>query len=83
MADSCKSMTIFVDDKGKGHLNLLFNLWLMYLVFAILVDDKSKVTGIKILDDLEQRIEKVEKILNKAKEKMLLKKGKRENGDGK
>nr|GEX66320.1 hypothetical protein [Tanacetum cinerariifolium] len=47
-----------------------------YSVFAILVDDKNEVTGIKILDDLEQRIEKVEKILNKAKEKMLLKKGK-------
>ncbi|GJU06228.1 hypothetical protein Tco_1122658 [Tanacetum coccineum] len=46
--------------KGKGHLK----------------DDKSKVTGIKILDDLEKRIEKVEKLLNKAKEKMLLKKGK-------
>ncbi|GJU88701.1 hypothetical protein Tco_1301124, partial [Tanacetum coccineum] len=38
--------------------------------------DKRKVTGIKILDDLEQRIERVEKILNKEKEKMNLKKGK-------
>nr|GEX79482.1 hypothetical protein [Tanacetum cinerariifolium] len=53
-------MAIFVDDKGNGPLK----------------DDKNEVTGIKILDDLEQRIEKVEKILNKAKEKMLLKKGK-------
>nr|GEX99559.1 retrotransposon Orf1 [Tanacetum cinerariifolium] len=44
-------------------------------LFAILVDDKSEVTGIKILDDLEKRIEKVEIFLNKAKEKMLLKKG--------
>nr|GEW27579.1 hypothetical protein [Tanacetum cinerariifolium] len=60
MVDSWKSMAIFVDDKGKGPLK----------------DDKSEVTGIKILDDLEKRIEKVEKILNKAKEKMLLKKGK-------
>ncbi|GKC77809.1 hypothetical protein Tco_1128583, partial [Tanacetum coccineum] len=67
MADSWKYMAIFVDDKGKGHLK----------------DDKSEVTGINILDDLEQRIEKVENILNKVKEKMLLKKGKRENGDGK
>ncbi|GJY66371.1 hypothetical protein Tco_0468609 [Tanacetum coccineum] len=50
MADSWKSMAIFVDDKGKEHLK----------------DDKSKVTGIKILDDLKQRIEKVEKILNKV-----------------
>ncbi|GKF48336.1 hypothetical protein Tco_0141587, partial [Tanacetum coccineum] len=41
-----------------------------------LKDDKRKVTGIKILDDLEQRIERVEKILNKEKEKMNLKKGK-------
>ncbi|GJX09527.1 hypothetical protein Tco_0199386 [Tanacetum coccineum] len=41
-------------------------------------DDKGKgpLKGIKILDDLEQRIEKVENILNKAKEKMVLKKGK-------
>ncbi|GKF11328.1 hypothetical protein Tco_0049254, partial [Tanacetum coccineum] len=60
MADSWKSMAIFVDDKGKGPLK----------------DDKSEVTGTKILDDLEKRIEKVKKILNKAKEKMLLKKGK-------
>ncbi|GJZ16274.1 hypothetical protein Tco_0551951 [Tanacetum coccineum] len=60
MADSWKSMAIFVDDKGNGPLK----------------DDKREVTGIKILDDLKQRIEKVEKILNKAKEKMVLKKGK-------
>ncbi|GJV62989.1 hypothetical protein Tco_1473817 [Tanacetum coccineum] len=60
MADSWKSMAIFEDDKGKGPLN----------------DDKSEVTGIKILDDLEQRIEKLEKIHNNAKEKMVLKKGK-------
>ncbi|GJU42486.1 hypothetical protein Tco_1195443 [Tanacetum coccineum] len=60
MADSWKYMAIFVDDKGNGPLK----------------DDKREVTGIKILDDLKQRIEKVEKILNKAKEKMVLKKGK-------
>ncbi|GJZ21857.1 hypothetical protein Tco_0558896 [Tanacetum coccineum] len=42
-----------------------------------LKDDKSEVTGIKILDDLDLRIEKLEKILNKAKKKMVLKKGKR------
>ncbi|GKG33461.1 hypothetical protein Tco_0433620, partial [Tanacetum coccineum] len=48
------------DDKGNGPLK----------------DDKRKVTGIKILDDLEQRIENVEKDLNKAKEKMDLNKGK-------
>nr|GEW47464.1 hypothetical protein [Tanacetum cinerariifolium] len=65
MADSWIFMAIFVDDKGTGPLK----------VFAILVDDKSRVIGIKILDDLEQRIENVEKILNKAKEKKLLKKG--------
>ncbi|GJR98022.1 hypothetical protein Tco_0270196 [Tanacetum coccineum] len=39
-------------------------------------DDKRKVTRIKILDDLEQRIENVEKHLNKAKEKMDLNKRK-------
>nr|GEW47463.1 hypothetical protein [Tanacetum cinerariifolium] len=59
MADSWIFMAIFVDDKGTGPLK----------------DDKSRVIGIKILDDLEQRIENVEKILNKAKEKKLLKKG--------
>ncbi|GKD06556.1 hypothetical protein Tco_1181530, partial [Tanacetum coccineum] len=37
---------------------------------------ESEVTGIKILDDLEQRIEKLEKILNNAKEKIVLKRGK-------
>nr|GEU69143.1 hypothetical protein [Tanacetum cinerariifolium] len=59
-------MAIFVDEKGKGPLK----------VFSILVDEKSEVTGIKILDDLEKRIEKFENFLNKAKEKMILKKGK-------
>ncbi|GKE16925.1 hypothetical protein Tco_1424502, partial [Tanacetum coccineum] len=39
-------------------------------------DDRRKVTKIKILDVLEQRIEKVRKHLNKAKEKMDLNKGK-------
>ncbi|GJT47022.1 hypothetical protein Tco_0955737 [Tanacetum coccineum] len=53
-------------NKGKGPLK----------------DDKSEVTEIKILDDLEQRIEKREKKINTAKEKMVLKKG-RENCDGK
>nr|GEV96034.1 hypothetical protein [Tanacetum cinerariifolium] len=53
-------MAIFVDEKGKGPLK----------------DEKSEVTGINILDDLEKRIEKFENFLNKAKEKMLLKKGK-------
>ncbi|GKB65966.1 hypothetical protein Tco_1444551 [Tanacetum coccineum] len=48
------------DDKGNGPLK----------------DDKSEVTGIKILDDLDLRFDKLEKILNKAKEKMVLKKGK-------
>ncbi|GKE02688.1 hypothetical protein Tco_1390671 [Tanacetum coccineum] len=45
---------------------------------TFLANDKGKgpLKGIKILDDLEQRIEKVENILNKAKEKMVLKKGK-------
>ncbi|GKD98023.1 hypothetical protein Tco_1381920, partial [Tanacetum coccineum] len=41
-----------------------------------LKDDKRKVTGIKILDYLEQRIENVKKDLNKIKEKMDLNKGK-------
>nr|GEW29125.1 hypothetical protein [Tanacetum cinerariifolium] len=60
MVDSWKSMAIFVNDKRNGPLK----------------DDKSEVTRIQILDDLEKRIKKVEKNLNKAKEKMLLKKGK-------
>ncbi|GJR53030.1 hypothetical protein Tco_1403551 [Tanacetum coccineum] len=38
-------------------------------------DDKRKVTRIKIMDDLEKRIENVEKDLNKAKDKMDLNKG--------
>nr|GEV22798.1 hypothetical protein [Tanacetum cinerariifolium] len=52
--------------------------------FKIIPDDGDDVTvdanlfllRIKILDDLKQRIEKVEKILNETKEKMLLIKGK-------
>ncbi|GKA80667.1 hypothetical protein Tco_0787359 [Tanacetum coccineum] len=40
-----------------------------------LKDDKRKVTRIKIMDDLEKRIENVEKDLNKAKDKMDLNKG--------
>ncbi|GKF04248.1 hypothetical protein Tco_0034916 [Tanacetum coccineum] len=44
-------------------------------------DDKGKrplkVTGIKIMDDLEQRIENVEKDLNKEKEKNILTRHKR------
>ncbi|GJZ98097.1 hypothetical protein Tco_0670550 [Tanacetum coccineum] len=60
MTDSWKSMAIFVDDKGKGPLK----------------DDKREVTGIKILDDLEQRIEKVEKTSPyRQKRKMVLKMG--------
>ncbi|GJZ55409.1 hypothetical protein Tco_0610602 [Tanacetum coccineum] len=45
-------------------------------VFSHSNDDKRKVTRIKILDDLEQRIENVEKHLNKAKEKIDLNKRK-------
>ncbi|GJW45716.1 hypothetical protein Tco_0077362 [Tanacetum coccineum] len=52
------------DDKGKGPLK----------------DDKSEVTGIKILDDLEQRVEKLKKFLTRQKRKCFLK---REKGKGK
>ncbi|GJW94643.1 zinc finger, CCHC-type containing protein [Tanacetum coccineum] len=45
-----KQHRVKVDDKEKGPLK----------------DDKRKVTGFKILDDLEQRIENVEKDLNKS-----------------
>ncbi|GJT74284.1 hypothetical protein Tco_1041009 [Tanacetum coccineum] len=49
--------------------------WKSMVVFE---DDKGKgpLNGIKILDNLEQRIEKLEKILNNAKEKIVLKRGK-------
>nr|GEX95577.1 zinc finger, CCHC-type [Tanacetum cinerariifolium] len=68
-------------------LNDLLKIVLMYCLVGYLCrlqrkvtferDDKRKVTRIKILDDLEQKIEKVEKDLNKAKEKMDLNKGKK------
>ncbi|GJR19843.1 RNA-directed DNA polymerase, eukaryota [Tanacetum coccineum] len=45
-------------------------------VIELTTYDKRKVTEIKILDVLEQRIEKVGKHLNKAKEKMDFNKGK-------
>nr|GEW21325.1 hypothetical protein [Tanacetum cinerariifolium] len=48
------------DDKGKG----------------IEKDDKGKLTGIKCVDNLEKKIQNVEKILYKAKEKMLMENGK-------
>ncbi|GKA60717.1 hypothetical protein Tco_0760124 [Tanacetum coccineum] len=57
MTNSWKSIDNFVDNKGKGPLK----------------DDKSEVTEIKILDDLEQRIEKREKKLTQQKRKWFLK----------
>nr|GEV41912.1 hypothetical protein [Tanacetum cinerariifolium] len=39
------------------------------------IDDKTKLTGIKCVDNLKKRIQNVEKVLYKAKEKMLMEKG--------
>ncbi|GKF16602.1 hypothetical protein Tco_0061520, partial [Tanacetum coccineum] len=37
-------------------------------------DDKGKLTGIECVDNLEKRIQNVEKVLYKAKEQMLMEK---------
>nr|GEV56734.1 ribonuclease H-like domain-containing protein [Tanacetum cinerariifolium] len=62
----------------KEHFSVILPIILLMayvLSFAIFVDDKRKLTGIKIVDDLEKRIQNIEIELNKAKENMLKERG--------